>query len=163
MIERRGHLRLANQPGSSRLVGHALSEQDLEREIAVQALRAGGITRTCISGVALAQTFFALNADGSISTTQVVAPVIDTTPDNRPRSMLGDSRSSVAPNSPALRVPSFAQLDNTMPAFPSGFEVKVVGPSGGRQVLLRLTLLTGAHSGPDAASTTERLFSVRDL
>ena len=134
-----------------------------ERAEVVQALRAGGITRTCISGVPLAQTFFALNTDGSIATTEIVSPIIDPLPDDRPRPMLGNSKSTVAPNSAALHVPAFALLDNTIPAFPSGFEVKVVGPSGGRQVLIRLTLLTGTHSGPDAASTTERLFSVRDL
>ena len=52
----------------------------------------------------------------------VASPIIDTTPDNRPRSMLGNSPSSVAPNSAALHIPALAQIDNTLPAFPSGFD-----------------------------------------
>jgi hypothetical protein len=135
----------------------------LEKSQVVQGLVGAGFAQAWVAGAAVNQAFFVLNADGTIGATPIVAPTIDTMADDRPRPMLGDSRSSVAPNSPALRVPAFAQLDATMPAFPSGFEVKVVGPSGGRQVLVRLTLLTGAHLAPDAASTTERLFSVRDL
>lgn len=155
-------VRFTSRPYADRASIEQVTDPGEKVEV-VLALRAAGITRECLAGVPIAQAFFSLNADGSISTTEIVSPIIDATPDNRPRAMLGNSRSSVAPNSPALHVPFLAQLDNTLPAFPSGFEVKVVGPSGGRQVLVRLTLVTGAHTGPDAASTTERLFSVRDL
>jgi type II secretory pathway pseudopilin PulG len=129
----------------------------------VQGLRAAGIMRAWVTGAPVASAFFALNADGTIDATPVATPTIDTLPDDRPRPMLGESNSSIAPNSAVLRVPAFAEPDPLIPQFPSGFEVKVVGPSGGRQVLVRLTILTGAHKGPDAASMTERMFSVRDL
>lgn len=155
-------VRFTSRPYADRASIDSISDP-LEKADVVTALRAAGITRTWVAGVTIDQAFFALNTDGTISSTAVSTPIIDATPDNRPRTMLGDSRSSVAPNSPQLHVPSLAQIDNTIPSFPSGFEVKVVGPSGGRQVLVRLTLITGAHAGPDAASTTSRLFSVRDL
>ena len=134
-----------------------------ERSDVVQALRAAGIDRTWVAGAAIGSAFFALNTDGTIAGAPIASPVIDAPPDNLPRTMLGEAHMSVAPNSPALRVPSFAQLDVAAPAFPSGFEVKVVGPSGGRQVLVRHVLLAGVVGGPDAEAATVRLFSVRDL
>jgi hypothetical protein len=135
----------------------------LDRSDVVQALHALGITRCWVAGAAIDSAFFQLNTDGSISTTPIASPVIDAPPDALPRLMIGATKASIAPNSPALRVPSFARTDVLKPAFPSGFEVKVVGPSGGRQVLVRLTLVCGVRDGPDADSTTVRQFSVRDL
>jgi hypothetical protein len=134
-----------------------------EKAEVVQALHAQGITRAWVAGAAVGSAFFALNSDGTISSTPVASPLIDAAPDNPARPMLGAAHISVAPNSPALRVPTFAELDVAAPAFPSGFEVKVVGPSGGRQVLVRLMLLVGVTGGPDAEAATVRLFSVRDL
>lgn len=129
----------------------------------VMALHAQGITRAWVPGVAIDSAFFNMASDGSISATPVSSPVIDAPPEALPRTMLGDSKVSLSPNNPALRVPSFALLDVTAPDFPSGFEVKAVGPSGGRQVLVRLCLIAAVRDGPDADSTTTRLFSVRDL
>jgi hypothetical protein len=134
-----------------------------ERVEVVKTLTAQGVGRAWVAGAPIDSAFFDLKADGSIAATAVASPVIDCPPEAPVRTMLNAVKASVAPNSPALRVPTFAELDTSAPGFPSGFEVKVVGPSGGRQVLVRLTILTGAHAGPDAASTTERLFSVRDL
>lgn len=135
----------------------------LDKADVVQALVAQGITRCWVAGAAINSAFFQLNSDGSITAAPISSPLIDAPPDALPRLMIGATKSSVAPNSPALRVPSFARVDPLKPAFPSGFEVKVVGPSGGRQVLVRLTLVCGVRDGPDADSTTVRQFSVRDL
>lgn len=135
----------------------------LDKVDVVQALHTQGITRAWVAGAAIGSAFFQLNTDGSISSVPIASPVIDAPPDALPRLMIGATKSSIAPNSPALRVPSFARVDVLTPSFPSGFEVKVVGPSGGRQVLVRLTLVCGVRDGPDADSTTVRQFSVRDL
>ena len=155
-------VRFASRPYVDRASLDAITDA-AEKVLVVQALRAGGISRAWVPGALVDTSFFDLNATGTVDTTPVLTPIIDTMPGVPERPMLGESKSTVAPNNAALRVPAFAQLDATIPLFPSGFEVKVVGPSGGRQVLVRLTILTGAHAGPDAASTTERLFSVRDL
>jgi type II secretory pathway pseudopilin PulG len=162
MPDRLDLVRFASRPYVDRASLDAITDPAESVQV-VLALRAGGITRAWTPGALVSGSFFDLNATGTVDTTPVASPVIDTVAGVPERPMLGDSNSSVAPNNPVLRVPAFAQLDNTIPSFPSGFEVKVVGPSGGRQVLVRLTLLTGANAGPDAASTTERLFSVRDL
>ena len=134
-----------------------------EKAEVVLALRAQGMTRAWVAGAAIGSAFFALNADGTVASAPVVSPVIDCPPDAPARTMLGSSKTSVAPNSPALRIPQFAEPDTAATAFPSGFEVKVVGPSGGRQVLVRLVLLVGVTGGADADASLVRLFSVRDL
>jgi hypothetical protein len=44
-------------------------------------------------------------------------------------------------------VPKYAVYDSTLPAFPSGFEVKVVGAGAARKVLLRLILMSNYQAG----------------
>ena len=77
--------------------------------------------------------------------------------------LLGDSKITVAGNDPKLRVPSFAEATTATPSYPGGFEIKVVGPFGGRQVLVRLVVVAGVAGSEDAVATTSRIFSVRDL
>lgn len=134
-----------------------------EKVEVVKALKAQGVNRCWIAGAAIGAAFFDLNTDGTIAAAPVAAPVIDCAPEQPVRTMLGASKASVAPNSTKMKVPTFAQLDATAPAYPSGFEVKVVGPSGGREVLVRLVILVGVAGGQDAEATSTRLFSVRDL
>jgi len=134
-----------------------------DRVEVVKTLTAQGVGRAWVAGAPIDSAFFDLKADGSIAATAVASPVIDCPPEAPVRTMLNAVKASVAPNSPALRVPTFAELDTSAPGFPSGFEVKVVGPSGGREVFVRLVVLVGVAGGPDAQATSTRLFSVRDL
>jgi hypothetical protein len=47
-----------------------------------------------------------------------------------------------------LRLPVFtyAQADTTIPQFPAGFEVKMVGPAKARKVMTRLLLMSNYHA-----------------
>src|SRR6202035_181654 len=46
-----------------------------------------------------------------------------------------------------IPVPKYAVYDSSIPAFPSGFEVKIVGAGAARKVLLRLVLMTNYRAG----------------
>jgi hypothetical protein len=46
-----------------------------------------------------------------------------------------------------IAVPKYAVYDTTIPAFPSGFEVKIVGAGAARKVLLRLVLMSNYKAG----------------
>jgi prepilin-type N-terminal cleavage/methylation domain-containing protein len=48
-----------------------------------------------------------------------------------------------------LRLPifTFAQADSTIPKFPAGFEVKIVGPAKARKVLTRMLLMSNYRAG----------------
>ena len=70
---------------------------------------------------------------------------------------------SVAGNGEAANVPLFAQPVVDQPLFPSGFEVKVVGPSSGRRLLTRLVLLAASPTGHDVVQESLRVLTLRDL
>jgi prepilin-type N-terminal cleavage/methylation domain-containing protein len=46
-----------------------------------------------------------------------------------------------------IQIPKYAVVDSTLPSFPSGFEVKIVGSGAARKVLLRLVLLSNYKAG----------------
>ena len=61
-----------------------------------------------------------------------------------------------------LAVPRFAVADTTGDGFPHGFEVQIVGPSGARELLLRLAIAKGTTRGIAAREFTAVL-TTRDF
>ena len=134
-----------------------------DKKDAVVALRNAGVTRAWAVGAPLASSFFDLLANGTVATTPDPLPRIEPPPGYAYRNLLGDSKMTVAANDPKLQVPAFAEATAAAPAYPGGFEIKVVGPFGGRQVLVRLVVVAGVAGSEDAVAKTSRIFSVRDL
>ena len=134
-----------------------------DRAEVVAALRARGIDRAWAAGQPAATALFALRVDNTIDPVPVVSPTLPPAADWPPRAFLERERMTVAGNDPALRVPRFCQPVVGQPAFPSGFEVKIVGPSGGRQVLVRLALQAGTTVGGDLPVDVTKVLTVRDL
>jgi hypothetical protein len=77
--------------------------------------------------------------------------------------MFGSKHMSVAGNGEAAKVPLYAQPVTGATFFPSGFEVKVVGPSSGRRLLTRLVLLAADPTGHDVVEDSLRVLTLRDL
>ncbi len=155
-------MRFASIEYADRASIDAVTDVNDKRDV-VLALRAAGITRAWVAGGALATAFFDLKADGTIAASPVAAPRIELPKGLPLRNLLGDSHMTVAGNDPLLKVPTFAEVTSAAPSYPGGFEVKVVGPFGGRQVLVRLVILAGVPNNTDARAQTSRIFSVRDL
>lgn len=136
-----------------------LASVTANRGALVQKLIGAGLSRAWDPGRPLASAFYQLSAatDGTFDP-PLNAPAI---PIVRTKSLLpgifgarisGRVIYSVAfPRSsgPAFPIPQqlsvFGQSDGTLPGYPAGFEVKIIGPSRNRQVLTRLVLM--AHYG----------------
>lgn len=116
----------------------------------VSKLLAAGLKRAWDPGKPLNQAFYELSAatDGTFDPA-INKPSIDVA---RTRTLLrgligahvsGKMAYSVAFAGFPIRQPLsvFAKPDATLPAFPSGFEVKIIGPAGNRQVLTRILLM----------------------
>ncbi len=155
-------VRFTSVPHADRASIDAILDPD-DRATVVQALVAANVDRAWVSGQPVANAFFALNADGTIEAAPVVSPVISSAVDWPLDQLLDRKRISVARNAPTSRVPQFAELVVGAPDFPSGFEVKVVGPSGGRQVLIRLALQSSGPDGTDLNTQATKVLTVRDL
>jgi len=117
----------------------------------VQKLLARGLTRAWDPGQTLAGAFYALSGatDGTFDA-PLANPRIDLArsktllPGLRGGRISGKMFFSVAQTPYPLRIPVrvFAPADATRPGFPSGFEVKIAGPSGSRQVMTRVVLMS---------------------
>lgn len=62
----------------------------------------------------------------------------------------------------AAGVGLFSVMDNTGDGFPHGFEVQIIGPSAGRQVLLQLSIASTRRGGLPAVSSQKVVVSTRD-
>jgi prepilin-type N-terminal cleavage/methylation domain-containing protein len=133
----------------------SLSTQQLAR--VVPRIQAAGLTRAWFSGQPRNAAFFDLSgATDGVFNAAVANAVIDirgTTsllPGLRGGRITGKMDYSVAfvPDSPRtpfpLRMPInvYARLSAALPRFPAGFEVKIAGPAGNRQVVTRLLLMS---------------------
>ena len=130
-----------------------LASVTTSRGALVQKLIAAGLSHAWDPGKPLASAFYALSngTDGTFDP-PLNAPTI---PIVLTRSLLpglfggrisGRVAYSVAfPRSPAFPIPQplsvFGQPDVSLPGYPAGFEVKIIGPSRNRQVLTRLVLM----------------------
>ena len=92
----------------------------------------------------------------------MATPTIATAPDGWVGPLFGSKHLSVAGNGEAAKVPLFAQPVVSEPAFPSGFEAKVVGPSSRRRLMTRLVLLGASLSGHDVVQDSLRVLTIRD-
>jgi hypothetical protein len=139
-------------------------------------LLARGIQRAWDPGQPIANAFYELSAatDGTFDA-PLRAPTIPTI---RERTLLksllggritGAMAYSVAfePRSPRPPFPlpqnigTFAQADNSRPGFPAGFEAKIVGPAGSRQVMTRILLMAyirGKYEAQQGFVTTAARF-----
>ncbi|HJQ39360.1 MAG TPA: prepilin-type N-terminal cleavage/methylation domain-containing protein [Thermoanaerobaculia bacterium] len=123
----------------------------------VTKLIARGLTRAWDPGQPLASAFYALSGatdntfDAAINNPAIALAEAKTVlPGLRGGHISGKMVFSVAfvPTSPQpaypLRLPIrlYAPADATRPGFPSGFEVKIAGPAGNRQVMTRLVLMS---------------------
>ena len=59
-------------------------------------------------------------------------------------------------------VGAFSVLDNSGDGYPHGFEVQIIGPSSGRQVLLHLIVVSNLP-GLLAGSNQKLIISTRDI
>lgn len=64
---------------------------------------------------------------------------------------------------PAMGVGRFGIVDTSGAGFPHGFEVQIVGPTAGRQVLLHVVLVATSRRGQTAFSDLQSVVAVRDL
>jgi prepilin-type N-terminal cleavage/methylation domain-containing protein len=116
----------------------------------VSKLIAAGLKRAWDPGRPLTTAFYELSAatDGTFDP-PLNKPVIDVA---KTRTLLrgligghisGKMAYSVGFGSFPIRQPlsAFAKADAALPGFPSGFEVKIIGPAGNRQVLTRIVLM----------------------
>jgi hypothetical protein len=134
-----------------------------DRSEVVSELRARGAEAAWMPGVAVDQAFHELLSNDTMSATPVSSPSITTAPDGWIFPMFGSRRMSVAGNGDAHKVPLFAKLVDGKELFPSGFEVKVVGPASGRRLLTRLVLLASDPGGHDVVQEALRILTLRDL
>ncbi|MFP5246673.1 MAG: hypothetical protein ACLGH0_08255, partial [Thermoanaerobaculia bacterium] len=123
----------------------------------VQKLIAAGLQRAWDPGRPINNAFYDLfgATDGTFNTALNNPTIPLTNTRTLLRGMLGARISgkmaySVAfqrtpPFSLTQTIPLFARPNNSLPNYPSGFEVKIVGPAGNRQVFSRVMLM--AHYG----------------
>jgi type II secretory pathway pseudopilin PulG len=119
-----------------------------------QALIAQGFTQAWNSlGTSVGTTVYTLNAAGTMTA--------QASPNIQPRRVQsathlfgtrGDTHYAVAFNRSttfaiADSVPAFATADASGDGFPNGFEVMVVGPTGGRKILTRLVMVAEGYGG----------------
>jgi hypothetical protein len=57
----------------------------------------------------------------------------------------------------------FSRVDNTLPGFPHGFEVQLIGPAAARQLLIRLAVVSINRAGHRAYARNEVIQDCRDL
>lgn len=117
----------------------------------VQKLIARGLTHAWDPGQPLATAFYTLAGatDGTFNAA-LANPRIDLAtartllPGLRGGRISGRMEYSVGFGSYPLRTPIrlFAPVDAARPGFPSGFEIKIAGPTGSRQVMTRLVLMS---------------------
>ncbi|HVP37993.1 MAG TPA: hypothetical protein VMS93_02300 [Candidatus Saccharimonadales bacterium] len=119
-----------------------------------QALIAQGVTQAWNAlGTSVGTTVYTINAAGTL--TALASPVLSYTSVQSATHLFGsrgDTHYAVAFN----RGPGFA-IDDSVPAyatasasgdgFPNGFETAVVGPTGGRKILLRLVMVAEGYGG----------------
>lgn len=144
----------------------------------VTKLIAAGMTRAWNPGATLSSAFYNLSGatdgvfDAAINGPKI--PVVHTTTLLRPFFGVHDDEQrlaggmgisgridySMAFGSFKLPTPMrvFAQADNTKPGFPSGFEVKIAGPSRNRKVMTRVVLMS--HYGGRKNYESQQAFVV---
>jgi prepilin-type N-terminal cleavage/methylation domain-containing protein len=134
---------------------------------AVPRVQAAGFTRAWNAGQPIASAFYDLAGatDGTFnapitSPTIAVAKTVSLFPELRGGRVSGRMSYSVAfiPSSGApypLKAPiaSYARPDPSLPGFPAGMEVKIVGPQGTRKVMTRLLMM--AHYRARSYETQE--------
>jgi prepilin-type N-terminal cleavage/methylation domain-containing protein len=133
-----------------------------DKDAVIEALHANGVRYAWRSGYDVNSSFYALTATGSMASTPTGAFTIAADADHPMRLLLEQKRISVAGNNDLHDVPLFAQSDVSFPLFPSGFEAKVVGPTGARKLLFRLSLLAGHPGRQDVHKRLQRVLTVRD-
>lgn len=144
----------------------------------VQRLIATGLSRAWNPGATLNSAFYTLSGatDGTFNApiNGPTIPVVHTTTLLRPFFGVHDDEQrlaggmgisgridySMAFGSFTLPTPVrvFAQADNTKPGFPSGFEVKIAGPSRNRKVMTRVVLMS--HYGAKKHYEAQQAFII---
>ncbi len=123
-------------------------------------LHGRGYRRTFTPDVLRNQAFHRITAGGAVTSSPVVDPVIAESTRVPARALFAKQSISVAPNKPRLNVPKFTFLDPTKPKFPSGFEVKIVGPFAASRVGVRLTALNGRRGHDASVIDVTRIFTI---
>lgn len=115
-------------------------------------------------GDGFSTAFARINADGSTSGVSVSFKVPMDEQRSRP-DQLEYRKLAVTSNVAGSDrgVPAFGLIDNANDGFPHGFEVQVIGPASARQVLIRLTLVSGHQGAERAWMTVQSLADARDL
>ena len=125
------------------------------------ALVANGFTRAWNSqATSKDSTVYTLNASGVLS--PLASPALNPVNNHSATKIAGnggDTRYSVAFNDRASypiqdRVPAFGTAHSSGDGFPNGFETMIVGPTGGRKVMLRLVLVGEGYSGRHSMAHT---------
>lgn len=113
---------------------------------------------------AVGAAFYAIDGSGNIaaSPTAVTAIPEDLNVSPGGRFVSGNMAVARTDTTSQVRMPIFS-VDPIATWTPNGFEVKVTGPSGSRQVWLRLTVEQQASKGRVPAQTTTAVANTRDL
>ena len=133
-----------------------------DKDDVITALYASGLRYAWRSGYGVNSSFHALTVTGSMAGTPTASFTIAVDTDHPMKRLLENKRISVAGNGDLHDVPLYAQADVSLPLFPSGFEAKVVGPTGARKLLFRLSLLAGHPGQLDVHKRLQRVLTVRD-
>ena len=104
--------------------------------------------------------FYPISSSGATSSTPVSNAIIAQAPTIRTRSLFRDHKMAVAPNHDEFKVPGFGQVDDTLPGFPGGFEVKLVGAYGAQRIAARLVVVHGSNTTDRAVTRVTRMFTI---
>ncbi len=158
-------IRWQSVPFASLTQAIAVSDPD-ERAEALAELRAGfGVEHLWDPGQPVDIAFYEVDASGGLATSPEDEFVIRSDSAAPTREFFLDKRSSVAWNGGETQVPvpKYARRLDDGDGFPHGFESKIIGHAGSRQVLIRLALLGWTPPGHTAYADSTIIVPIREF
>jgi hypothetical protein len=158
-------IRWQSVPFASRTQAVAIFDPD-ERAEALAALRADfGVEHVWDPGQPVEVAFYAIDTDGTMAATPEDEFLIRSDRTQPTRPFFIDKRSSVAWNGGETQVPvpKYGYRNDSQDGFPHGFEIKVIGQAGSRQVLVRLALLGWTPPGHTAYADSTVIVPMREF
>jgi len=158
-------IRWQSVPFASRVQAIAITDPT-ERAEALAALRADfGVEHLWEPGELVEAAFFEVDSDGLVSTTPTEEFVIRSDQMAGIHEFFLDKRSSVAWNGGETQVPvpKYGFRNDSTDGFPHGFELKIIGQAGSRQMLVRLALLGWTPPGHTAYADSTVIVPIREF
>lgn len=138
----------------------------VERAEALATLRADfGVGHLWDAGQPVEIAFYAVDVDGSVSVSPESEFTIRSDAAQPARAFFLDKRSSVAWNGGETQVPvpKYGYRHDASDGFPHGFELKIIGQAGSRQMLVRLALLGWTPPGHTAYADSTVIVPIREF